>query len=183
MLFRIYLLTCIFFTLSLRSNDIQRLERVEHERTLDPIVDTINRAYQRQPFNREDVPRITVAALNDLLQNKENHLYILSSGNEICGTVLLHQNEISLLSVHPRCQGQGLGLQLLHHAEQEAFKNYDTVFLKVIPLFQENLIRFYESAGYKSYGEKEPLSQEKLNRIQEHYHSQVFALILRKERA
>lgn len=159
-----------------------KIETADLQSDLNQIADTINLAYQRQPFNRRDYPRITVTSLNELLQNKENQLYIvLSDKNEVCGTVLLHSAEISMLSVHPNYQGQGLGLRLLQHAEQEAFKNYDQVFLKVIPLFQEKLIRYYESAGYKSLGESEPLSQEKLKRIQERYHSEVFALIMRKD--
>lgn len=159
-----------------------KIEKADQESPLHQIVETINLAYQRQPFNRLDYPRITIAALEELLQNRENVLYIaISKENEICGTVLLHGAEISLLSVHPRHQGKELGLHLLHYAEQKAFETSDTVFLKVIPLFQEKLIRYYASAGYKSLGEYEPLSQEKLKRIQEQYHSEVFALIMRKE--
>lgn len=162
--------------------ELFKIEKATLQSNLNQIVDTINLAYQKQPFNRQDYPRITVAALRELLQNRENQLYIVvSDKNEVCGTVLLHGAEISLLSVHPHHQGQGLGLHLLQYVEQEAFKTYDNVFLKVIPLFQERLIRYYESAGYKSLGEYEPLSQEKLKRIQEQYHPEVFALIMRKE--
>lgn len=159
-----------------------KIEKATLQSDLNQIVDTISLAYQKQSFNRQDYPRITVVALRELLQNRENQLYIVvSDKNEICGTILLHGAEISLLSVHPHHQGRGLGLHLLQYAEQEAFKTYDNVFLKVIPLFQEKLIRYYESTGYKSQGEYEPLSQEKLKRIQEQYHSEVFALILRKK--
>lgn len=158
-----------------------KIEKAGLHSDLDRIVDTINFAYKRQPFNREDRSRITVSMLRTLLLDAENTLYVaVSLENEICGTVLLHQSEISLLSVHPDYQGHGIGLQLLQHAEEEAFKTYESVFLKVIPLFQETLIHYYESAGYKSFGEHESLSQEKLHRIKEQYHEQVFALIMRK---
>ncbi|MBX7066328.1 MAG: GNAT family N-acetyltransferase [Parachlamydiales bacterium] len=178
-MFLLCILSCFC---NIQTHECFFIERANLHSNLDQIISTVNLAYQRQPFNRTDFPRITLPALIALLQNEENQLFIaVSENNEICGTILLHESEISLLSVHPRCQGQGLGLFLLHSAEQEAFKNYNTVFLKVIPLFQENLIRFYESAGYKSFGEYEPLSQEKLDRIQERYHSEVFALIMRKE--
>ena len=159
-----------------------KIKKADLYSNLDQIVDTINLAYQRQSFNRKDYPRITMTALRNLIQDEENKFYIVISGkNEPCGTILLHHSEISLLSVHPDYHGQGLGLQLLQHAESEAFKTFKSVFLKVIPLFQENLIRYYESVGYKSFGEYESLSQEKLNRIQDQYHNKVFALILRKE--
>lgn len=159
-----------------------RIERANLCSDLARIADTINSAYKRHPFNREDRLRITVPILRTLILDDENKLYLAVSGkNEICGTVLLHHSEISLLSVHPDSQRQGLGLKLLQNAEAEAFKTFKSVFLKVIPLFQENLIRYYESAGYKSFGEYDPLSQEKLNRIQEQYHDKVSALILRKE--
>ena len=159
-----------------------KIEKAGLHSDLDKIADTINLAYKRQPFNREDRSRITAPILRTLLLDGENKLYLAVSGkNEICGTVLLHHSEISLLSVHPDYWGKGLGLQLLQHTEEEAFKIYESVFLKIIPLFQENLIRYYESAGYKSLGEHESLSQEKLDRIQEQYHTQVFALIMRKE--
>jgi ribosomal protein S18 acetylase RimI-like enzyme len=105
-----------------------KIEKADLQRDLNQIVDTINLAYQRQLFNRQDYPRITVAALKELLQNRENQLYIVvSDKNEICGTVLLHGAEISLLSVHPRNQGRKLGLHLLQYAEQEAFKTYDNI--------------------------------------------------------
>jgi ribosomal protein S18 acetylase RimI-like enzyme len=159
-----------------------KIEEASLHSDLDRIADTINFAYKRQPFNREDSSRITASKLRTLLLDGENKLYLaVSGGDEICGTVLSHQSEISLLSVHPDYQGHGLGLQLLQHAEEEAFKIYESVFLKVIPLFQENLIHYYESAGYKSFGEHESLSQEKYHRIQEQYHTKVYALIMRKE--
>ncbi len=75
---------------------------------LDRIVDIINSAYKRQPFNREDRLRITVPILRTLILDVENKLYLaVSERNEICGTILLHHSEISLLSVHPDYQGQG----------------------------------------------------------------------------
>lgn len=162
-----------------------KIDKADLEIDINQIVDTVNLAYRRQPFNRPDYPRITVASLKELLQNKENLLYVVrSSNNEICGTVLLHGAEISMLSVHPHYQGQGLGFCLLQYAEQEAFKAHDSVYLKVIPLFQEKLIRYYESLGYKSFGEHETLSQEKLKRVQEqyHHHPEMFALVMRKDK-
>lgn len=161
------------------------IEQADLASDFNQIADTVNLAYRRQPFNRPNYPRITVDGVKELLQNQENQLFVVvSSNNEICGTVLLHGAEIYMLSVHPRYQKQGLGLSLLQYAEQAAFKTYDSVLLKVIPLFQEKLIRYYESLGYKSFGEHETLSQEKLQRVQEqyHHHPEMFALIMRKDK-
>ncbi|HSX27146.1 MAG TPA: GNAT family N-acetyltransferase [Chlamydiales bacterium] len=142
----------------------------------------MNLAYQRQPFNRADRQRITLSQLNEILLNPNHTLFLLYSGEKICGTVLLSQSEISLFAIHPAFQGHGYGQQLLVAAEEEAFKAYDSVLLKVIPLFQEKLITYYESLGYCSQDEREALSKGKLDRIQECYHDEVYALILRKNR-
>ena len=148
---------------------------------IDQIVEVINLAYQRQPFNRMDRVRITSAQLNELIANPSNQLFLLSTDNTICGTVFLRGSEISLFAIHPDFQGRGYGEQLLISAERQAFKNYDSVHLKVIPLFQEKLIDYYERMGYNFFG-YEALAKEKLDRIQERYHDQVYALILEKKR-
>lgn len=175
----ILLLICLIFSFDISAFEIQR---ASVDSNLEAIATTVNLAYQKQLFNRKDYPRITPIALKELLQNEENELYILlSNQNEVGGTVLLTHAVISLLSVHPQYQGQGLGKRLLNHAEHEAFKTYETVYLKTIPLFQENLIRFYESLGYTPCG-VELLSEEKLERIQEQYRSEVYALVMKKQR-
>lgn len=144
-------------------------------------VETINLAYQKQLFNKKDAPRITVSELQRLLSDPENQLFCaFSEKKEVIGTLLLRKNELSLFAIHPNYQGKKIGAQLLEKAEKIAFEHYDSVFLKVIPLFQESLILYYESLGYRSYGEYEPLCQEKLDRIQECYQPQASALILRK---
>ena len=145
---------------------------------LDRTVEVINAAYQKQPFNQSD--RITRDSLEEILANPENQLFVLLCEQDICGTVLLHGAEISLLSVHPDYQGHGYGQLLLNAAEEVAFRTQDHTYLKVIPLFQEKLVAYYESLGYRSDGEIEELSTIKLERIQERYHNQVYALVLRK---
>lgn len=158
------------------------IENSRSKNDLISIVETVNSAYQRQPFNRMDYPRITKKELEELLRNKENQLYVMKQGNMIVGTVVLCNNEISMLSVHPNYQKQGLGLHLLRYAEKKASTFYDEVFLKVIPLFQEKLLDYYRSLGYRSCGEYEPLSEKKLERIREEYlfNPEMRALILRK---
>lgn len=161
-----------------------RVERATFSHDLQRIVQVINCAYRRQPFNRMDGERISLSKLNEIVINPNSTLFLLISGhpeNLICGTILLQASEISLFSLHPNYQGKGLGRLLLYSAEEEAFKTYDEVFLKVIPLFQEKLIAHYEQLGYQSLGERESLTQEKLERIQPQYHNQVYALILRKK--
>jgi ribosomal protein S18 acetylase RimI-like enzyme len=144
------------------------IEQADLQSNLDQVVNVINLAYKRQPFNREDRTRITLVKLKELLLDEENKLFVaISEEDEICGTILVHQCELSMGSVHPAYQGQGIGLQLLQRGEHEIFKNYDHVYLKEIPRFQERLIQLYEQAGYHSFGEYEPLSPEKLDRIEE----------------
>lgn len=149
---------------------------------LKRIMEVVNLAYSRQPFNRVDRTRITIEEVERTIADSHNQLFLLIVDGQICGTVLLNKNEISLFAVHPSFQGQHLGQLLISLAEDEAFKKYDEVFLKVIPLFQERLIAYYESLGYHSYGEYETLLPCKLYRIQEQYHDQVCALVLRKNK-
>jgi ribosomal protein S18 acetylase RimI-like enzyme len=163
-------------------SSVIQVERGTLKSNLDQIVEVVNLAYRRQPFNRPDRDRISVAQLQEILLNPNNQLFLLCSGSRVYGTVLLNRSEISLLAVHPSMQGQGYGSQLLAAAEAEAFKNYDSVYLKVIPLFQEGLIAYYEKIGYRSYNECETFAHGKLDRIQEKYHDQVYALVLRKNR-
>lgn len=152
------------------------------EEPIEQIVEVINLAYQKQPFNRMDKVRITISQIKEILADPANQLFLLYSEDKICGTVLLNQSEISLFAVHPDFQGRGYGRQLLAAAEEEAFLNSDFVQLKVIPLFQEQLIAYYETMGYVLCG-SEALAVGKLDRIQEEYHDQVYALVLRKNRS
>ncbi len=173
------------FGLSCHATTEFRVERAACTHNLSRIVQVINCAYQRQPFSRTDGERTSLSKLKEIVINPNNKLFLLISNdseNFICGTVLLQASEISLFSLHPSYQGKGLGRQLLCAAEEEAFKTYDEVFLKVVPLFQEKLIAHYERLGYRSFGEIESLAQEKLERIQPQYHTQVYALILRKKK-
>ena len=50
------------------------IEKAILHSNLDQIVNTVNLAYQRQPFNRKDYPRITADALKELLENEQNQL-------------------------------------------------------------------------------------------------------------
>ena len=125
---------------------------------------------------------MTHLELKKILLDPSNQLFLLCSEKRVCGTILLSRSEISLFAIHPSFQGRGYGRQLLAAAEEEVFRNHQSVQLKVIPLFQERLIAYYEKLGYCSYNEYEALSIAKLDRIQEKYHDQVYALILRKNR-
>ncbi len=153
---------------------------------LNEIASVINKAYKRQVFNRNDRERISIAKLEYLIREPGNRLFLLRLDQDphlICGTLLLSGDEISLFSVHPDYQGQKLGRLLLQAAEKEAFESSASVYLRVIPLFQEHLIEYYKSQGYELEDYREPLSLEKLERIQPCYHEKVYSIKLRKNRS
>jgi RimJ/RimL family protein N-acetyltransferase len=130
---------------------------IDHD--LIRAADVINAAYTKVMYLREEVQRITPQEISRLISYPEKRLYLcLSPKGEICGTILLDfieetKAEIGLFSIHPNYQGKQIGQNFMRHVEQDAFKGANTVILKVVPLFQEKLIKFYEKLGYCGTGE------------------------------
>jgi ribosomal protein S18 acetylase RimI-like enzyme len=138
---------------------------------------------------QEGIERITVSELRDAVSDPRKELYLcLSPTREICGTILLDfferdKAEIALFAIHPDYQGYHIGPVFMSYVEREAFKKAMSIVLKVIPLFQEKLIRFYERLGYKTTGEVMSFLQEdKIRYIRPECRDQVFFSLMQKDR-
>lgn len=70
---------------------------------------------------------------------------------------------IGMLATHPAMQAQGLGKQMMHHAEAYAVENFGASVLKMSVLSSRpELLAFYERRGYVLTGETNeyPLSAD-----------------------
>jgi N-acetylglutamate synthase-like GNAT family acetyltransferase len=118
------------------------------------ITSVINAAYKKARFLRDDVERVSPEELRSIISTPHKKLYLyISVDHTICGTALLDfcdkdKAEISLFAIHPDYQGKNIGPPFLNDVEKEAFKKVSEIILKVIPLYQEQLIKFYERLGY-----------------------------------
>lgn len=156
---------------------------------LTRIATVINTAYKKVRYLQNEVERVTSAEVLNFISNPKKKFYLcLSPNREICGTILLDffekdKAEIALFAIHPESQGYKIGPAFMNYVEQEAFKNVQTIILKVIPLFQENLIRFYERLGYKATGETRDFpAEDALRYIRPDCRSLVFFSILQKNK-
>lgn len=154
------------------------------EYDVNEIVDVINAAYSRVKYLLKD--RVSVEDITEFLRDPDKTLYLcLTLQDEICGTILLDYcegkiAEIGLFAIHSDFKGQNIGPAFIQFVEGEAFKKVDTIQLKVIPLHQENLIKFYERLGYKATGETTPFPTDKLHYIRPEYRDQVFLSLMQK---
>ena len=104
------------------------IQEASLESDLEQIIEVINRAYQRQLFNRPGTDRIYLFQLKEILLNPNKQLFVLYCADRICGTILVSQSEIFLFSIHPDFQGQGYGKWLLLMAEKEILKLRSCLF-------------------------------------------------------
>lgn len=153
------------------------------------IVSVINTAYKKVKYLQNEVERATSAEVLGFISDSKKRLYLcLSPNHEICGTILLDffekdKAEIALFAIHPDYQEYKIGPSFMNYVEQEAFKTITSIILKVIPLFQENLVNFYERLGYKKTGETmEFPTEDKLRYIRPEYRDRVFFSIMQKNK-
>ncbi len=104
-------------------------------------------------------PRISSAALAQLLEAPNSHLETAWSGIQLLGCVHLRRVapcQLGLLSVHPAHQQRGLGRELLERAKELARSwNCPSIFLTVISQRPE-LVAYYERRGYWASGQRFP---------------------------
>lgn len=156
---------------------------------LTRITTVINTAYKKVGYLQNGVERATLTEVIDFISNPQKRVYLcLSPNREICGTILLdffekEKAEIALFAIHPDYKGYKLGPAFMNYVEHEAFKKTQSIILKVIPLFQENLIRFYERLGYRATGEMmEFPTEDKLRYIRPECRDRVFFSIMQKNK-
>lgn len=165
------------------------VEQATLEHDLNRVAIVVNSAYKKVQYLQEEVERITVSELKSAVSNPKKKLYLcLSPTREICGTILLDffekdKAEIATFAVHPDYQGCCIGPAFMSYVEQEAFKKVSSIILKVIPLFQEKLIHFYERLGYRTTGEIMRFPEEdKIRYIRPECRDRVFFSIMQKDR-
>lgn len=160
---------------------------VKHD--LSKIATIINLAYKKVRYLQEMVERITSSELAGLISHPNQRLYLcISPSQEVCGTILLdffekNKAEIGLFAIDPKYQKYKIGPAFMSYVEQEAFKKVHTIILKVIPLFQERLVKFYEQLGYRATGEEIAFPEEDQRRyIRPECRDRVIFSIMQKSR-
>lgn len=89
---------------------------------------------------------------------RESRIYAARTGGEIVGGVRLELTEndrakLSRLGVHEDCKGEGIGSELLDHAEKQAHeRGYAAIWLTT-PGEHPCLPAFYRRRGYEKTGE------------------------------
>lgn len=112
----------------------------------------------------------------------------MSANQDLCRTIVLDffsedQAEITLLAIHPEYQGQKLGPMIMKHTEDIAFQKVSTAVSKVIPLFQEKLVKFYYHLGYKTINEETKFGEEdQVRYILPEYRDQIYCSIMHKHK-
>lgn len=141
--------------------------RVACEADAEHIASLVNRAYRPSPYavgwtsevniiaGERTTPEQVLALLRDqsillLLYRRENIL--------ACAHVQRDQlcTYIGMLAVDPKMQGQGLGKEMLFHAEAYAVEKFNASLLKISVLsVRPELLSFYQRRGYALTGEVE----------------------------
>lgn len=160
---------------------------IDHD--LSKVAKVINFAYKKVKYLQDEVERITPSELRGFISHPNQRLYLcISPSQEICGTILLDffeqkKAEIGLFAIDPKYQGFKIGPVFMSYVEQEAFRKVQTIILKVIPLFQEKLVKFYERQGYRATRVRVAFPEEDLRRyIRSEYRDQVFFSIMQKSK-
>ena len=131
------------------------------------IATLVNRAYRPAPHERRwtheadliSGPRTSTAQVLSLFE-PESCILALSAGSKIVACVhLLNEKSsvyIGMLATDPALQAQGLGKQMLTHAEQYAMEHFNaSVFKMSVLSSRPELLEFYQRRGYVCTGEIE----------------------------
>ena len=105
-------------------------------------------------------PRIVAEQLRRLIRGGATIL-LLRDGARLLACVQVEPEDdaayIGLFATDPVMQGQGLGKQLLAHAESHAVRQFGSRLLRMSVLSgRPELLAFYERRGYRRTGETEP---------------------------
>ena len=146
--------------------------RIACEADAKEIAALVNRAYRPSPqdegwtheANLVAGERTTTEQVLSLF-HEQSAILLLCLGSNIVACVHLQGGQsgayIGMLATNPTMQAQGLGKQLLLHAEAYAIEYFEATVLKMSVLSSRpELLAFYERRGYVLTGEVEeyPLS-------------------------
>jgi ribosomal protein S18 acetylase RimI-like enzyme len=147
--------------------------RIACEADAEDIAALVNRAYRPGPqeagwtheANLVSGDRTTVPQVLGMLQKPSTVLLLCDGANAVaCVHVQGHPSDtayIGMLATDPKLQAQGLGKQMLRHAEKYAAEHFKALAFKMSVLSSRpELLAFYERRGYVQTGEAEeyPLS-------------------------
>lgn len=131
------------------------------------ITALVNRAYRPAPHERRwtheadliSGPRTSTAQVLSLFR-PESCILVLSAGSKIVACVHLLNEKysvyIGMLATAPALQAQGLGKQMLTHAERHAAAHFNaSVFKMSVLSSRPELLAFYQRRGYVCTGEIE----------------------------
>ena len=133
-----------------------RISKVQQHHPIGEICRIINAAYKRAPWLKSDAQRLCQDEIIEIIRNPGKEMYYCHAGDKVLGSVLLDGTagflEMAALAVSPDHQKQGIGEQLMSHAEQEARQRWrhSDLFIHVVPFMQERLIEFYLKHGYRT---------------------------------
>jgi ribosomal protein S18 acetylase RimI-like enzyme len=146
--------------------------RVACEADAKEIAALVNKAYRPSPqdegwtheANLVAGERTTTEQVLSLF-HEQSAILLLCLGSNIVACVHIQQSQsgayIGMLATNPKMQAQGLGKQILLHAEAYATEYFEATVLKMSVLSSRpELLAFYERRGYVLTGEVEeyPLS-------------------------
>ena len=139
--------------------------RVACEADAKEIAALVNRAYRPSPqdagwtheANLVAGERTTIEQVLSLF-HEQSTILLLCLGPEIVACVHVQGGQpgayIGMLATNPTMQAQGLGKQLLFHAEAYAIEHFEASVLKMSVLSSRpELLAFYERRGYVLTGE------------------------------
>lgn len=135
------------------------------EADADAIATLVNAAYRSLPrqagWTHEGHlvagPRIEAEKVRSLIRDGATIL-LLRDGERVLASVQLEPEDdaayIGLFATDPAMQGQGLGKQLLAHAESHAVRQLGSRWLRMAVMSgRPELLAFYERRGYQRTGE------------------------------
>lgn len=141
--------------------------RIASESDAAEIAILVNRAYRPAPHERRwtheadliSGPRTSTTQVLSLFR-PESCILVLSAGSKIIACVhLLNEKSsvyIGMLAADPALQAQGLGKQMLQHAERHAAAHFNaSVFKMSVLSSRPELLAFYQRRGYVCTGEIE----------------------------
>lgn len=165
-----------------------QLHSLKKTDALEQVVYSMNKAFQRKLFLKDDLGRINLEELLFLLESTNNKFFIAKQGRDLVGGFLRrvldeHHVEISHFWVDLQFRGQNMGRQILLNMEEKLRKEKTplVVIIKIIAFHQDRLIQFYEKLGYSYTGLVEhPSLKYKQRFIYPEFWQKIFLKIYKK---
>ena len=136
--------------------------RFANQQDYSEVVELVNAAYRGD----ENYPgwtheghllegaRISLAQLTQQLNDPQLEMLLASEGDELSGCMMLsvkqQQLYLGTFAVQPQRQGQGVGRQMLQHAEALAVNHWHSDTIEMVVISQRvDLIAYYQRRGYQ----------------------------------